>query len=117
MIKMKALKTFRGRDQEGRPKKGREFDVTSEARANDLIRAGLAARIGEKAEPGAPSNKVEAPLQNKSEDTPSRPNNTSRPLSLTGGQTGEATLPLSSEQGQAPQQSTSRRRRAEPASD
>lgn len=81
-IKMKALRTFRGRGIEGRPKKGTEFETEHQERAVDLERLGLAVPLA-KALAGAP--------QNKMEDAPS---NKARPSH--GGLTGQGKSPSSS---------------------
>jgi hypothetical protein len=99
MIKMKALKTFRGTDEEGRPKRGREFSTTTERRANELETAGLAHRvIQQKAEP-ALQNKMEPPPVNKAAEQ--------GPFVSAGGETGAvATSPSSpQEPARAPRRS------------
>jgi hypothetical protein len=67
-LRMKALRTFRGRPMEGRPQKGKEFDCEDTARANELEAHGLAKRVDVKAV-APPLNKMEPPPFNKSESS------------------------------------------------
>lgn len=65
MIRMKALKSFRGsRKIEGFVQRGHEFITDSDQRAKDLEVHGLAYRLEYKMEPPHP-NKMEAPPLNK----------------------------------------------------
>jgi hypothetical protein len=83
MIRMKALKSFRGaRPIEGRPKRGREFTTDSERRADELEAHGLAYRLEYKAAPPPPDNKTEPVPANKAA--------ADGPFDSDGGTTGEA---------------------------
>lgn len=97
-IRMRALRTFRGEGNEGRPKKDREFDVADERRAEELKIHGLAVRV----EGDAPVT----PPQNTMEQAEG-----ALPLSQAGGATGEDNASSSVERVQAPPMPRSRRRR------
>ena len=95
MISMRALRTFRGRADEGalgKVRMGREFRAGTPRRADDLERAGLAIRI-------SPQDQPLVPLVNEA--------SLRGPLSMAGGETGAGKPLLSSPAGQAPGKSTS----------
>jgi hypothetical protein len=112
MVRMKALKTFRGKASEGRPKKGSEFDAADERRANELETHKLAERLGGKAERRAPQNRMEPPPLNKMEPStwphkelvpPQRvPTVVKDGAIQAGGDTGAESAPSSSEQVRRP---------------
>lgn len=89
MIKMKALRSANMGAGGSHVKRGREFEVETDQRANELEAHGLAYRIETKAMQ-APQNKMEPAPQNKAADA--------GPLDFPGGTTGEGTLALSSPQ-------------------
>lgn len=82
MIKMKALRSFGvAGANEGKVKRGREFDVKSDARAKDLETHGLAYRLETRVQP-TPVDAAEPPPSNKAAEA--------GPLDSVGGETGAA---------------------------
>lgn len=116
MIRMKALKSFNGDRGEGVQQPdgswyvdaGSEIACTTQPRANDLERAGLAVPLpatkaddirANKMAP-LPINKMEPPLENKAASA--------GPLASAGGETGAASAPSSSDQVRQPRRQTSK---------
>jgi hypothetical protein len=94
MLRMKALKSFFG--DEGKVKAGREFDVRSKQRADDLENRGLAVLVA-----GAIQNTEPAIRANKAADA--------GPLAdSAGGETGAASAPSSSPPAPAPRKRASK---------
>jgi hypothetical protein len=99
MIKMKALRSANMGENSSKVRRGREFGVATEQRANELEVHGLAYRIQTKSfEPPAA---VVVPPQNRAAE--------SGPLGSPGGTTGADELALSSPQGRPQRRRTSRR--------
>lgn len=107
MVRMKALTSFGYAGvNEGPVKRGREFVVQTDRRANDLEEAGLAYRVEVK-KLDEPTNKMQPPPENKAEQK--------GPLPSAGGKTGEVKVQRSSHQDHQPEKPvaashTSRRR-------
>lgn len=74
-IKMKALKTFRGKGKEGRVKTGQEFTTETKQRADELERVGLATTAT-----GPAAKRADSPVKNKAAKK--------GPLRSVGGKTG-----------------------------
>jgi hypothetical protein len=80
MIKMKALRSFKGSSEDQQIKRGREFEAKDERRANELEAHGLAFRLDVK-----PS-----PVAGRIETLPANEAANSGPFVLAGGGTGAA---------------------------
>lgn len=82
MVRMKALRSFRGGAGEGYVKRGMEFSTHSLARANELEAHGLGYRIDPIKPVANPINETMIPAENTAANT--------GPLALAGGETGAA---------------------------
>ena len=88
MVTMRALRSANMGDGTTKVRRGSEFDVASDRRAEELEKRGLAHRVA----------KMEPPYLNKAEETLENKASAEGPLGSDGGRTGEATsgssLPL-----------------------
>lgn len=100
-VKMKALRTFRGRDGEGnernRVKAGTEFNVENDARAQALVRGGMAVVVQ-----NAPATKEKSAAKDKAADPkPNKAAEAGPTPAQAGGKTGEGKSQSSSRPAQA----------------